>query len=169
MNLYPTPDPSRIYIIPGGVAGVRATLKIMQRLVRQGRKDPGVVTLVERVVHPCPANDTRCEIAAIFQWVKTHIRYMRDIRDVEKINTAERTLRVGTGDCDDMAVLLASMLEAAGNKTKFLVVGFASGEYEHVVTQVRLGLGWMTLDPTVKHATLGWIPPGITRKMEAHV
>lgn len=169
MNLYPTPDPSRIYTIPGGVAGVRATLAIMQKLTREGRKDPGVIAVAEQVIRDCPANDTRCEIGKLFYWVKTKIRYMRDIRDVEKINTPERTLRVGTGDCDDMSVLLAALLEASGNKTKFLVVGLESGEYEHVFVQVRLGAGWLSLDPTVKQATLGWVPPNITRRMQAHV
>lgn len=169
MSLYPVPDSSRVYIIPGGVAGVRATLKIMIKLVHQGRKDPGVIALAEQVVKDCAPNDTKCEIGKLFYWVKSHIRYLRDVRDVEKINTAERTLRVGTGDCDDMSVLLASLLEAAGNKTKFMVMGFESGEYEHVVTQVRLGAEWITLDPTVAKATLGWIPPNITRRMQAHV
>ncbi len=169
MSLYPTPDRSRIYTIPGGVAGVRATLAIMQRLARQGRKDPGVIALAEQVVKACPANDTKCEIGSLFYWVKSNIRYLRDVRDVEKINTAERTLRVRTGDCDDMSVLLASLLEAVGNKTKFWVVGLQSGEYEHVFVKVRLGTGWVSLDPTVEQATLGWSPPNILRRMEAHV
>lgn len=169
MSLYPTPDPSRIYTIPGGVAGVRATLAIMQKLAREGRKDPGVIAVAEQVVRDCPANDTKCEIGKLFYWTKSKIRYLRDVRDVEKINTAERTLRVGTGDCDDMSVLLASLLEAVGNKTRFVVMGFSSGEYEHVVTQVRLGTGWITLDPTVAKATLGWVPPNVTRRMVAHV
>lgn len=148
---------------------MRATLAIMQRLTRDGRKDPGVIALTEQIVKDCPANDTKCEVGKLFYWVKSKIRYMRDVREVEKINTAERTLRVGTGDCDDMSVLLASLLEAAGNKTRFRVVGFASGEYEHVFVQVRLGAGWLSLDPTVKQATLGWAPPNITRRMQAHV
>lgn len=169
MNRYPVPDPSRLHIIPGGVAGVRATLSIMVKLTHQGRKDPGVIALAEQVTKVCPAQDFSCEVGALFQWVKKHIRYVRDPRDVEKINTAERTLRVGTGDCDDMSVLLASLLEAVNNKTRFWVLAFDSGDYEHVVTQVRAGVEWITLDPTVSYSNVGWTPPGITRRMQAHV
>lgn len=170
MNLYPTPDPIKRYWIPGGIQGVRATLAIMVKLAHQGSSDPGVIARAEQITQSCPAQNIRCEINAVFNWVKSNIRYVRDPRRTEKINTAERTLRVGCGDCDEMAVLTSSLLEAVGNKTRFSALAFADGIYEHVVTQVRVGANqWLTLDPTVRIATVGWMPPGITRCMRAHV
>jgi len=163
------PEPFRRYTIPNGIPGVRATLSIMVRLVKQGRKDPAVIAQAEKITLPLPAHDVNAEIDALFRWVKTNVRYMFDPRDEEKINTAERTLRVRTGDCDDMSVLLASLLEATGKKTKFIALGFDGDTYSHVVSQVRLNDSWITLDPTVKNSTLGWMPPGSTRWMQAHV
>lgn len=161
-------DPVRRYFIPDGVEGVRATLSIMVRLVHQGRKDPTVIATAEQITQSLPAQDIRREADALFKWVKTNVRYVRDSRDTEKINTAERTLRVRCGDCDDMSVLLASLLESIGNKTRFMALGFDGNQYSHVVTQVRLGSAWVTLDPTVATSTLGWIPPH-DREMKAHV
>lgn len=161
-------DPYRRFAIPNGVNGVRATLNLMVRLVHAGRKEPAVIALAEQITRTCP-NSVKAQVTALFHWVKANVRYVRDPRDVEKISTAERLLRVRVGDCDDMAVLLASLLESVGNRTRFVALGFDGGEYSHVVSEVRLGNAWVMLDPTVPVSTVGWIPPGSTRYMVRHV
>lgn len=169
MSLYPTAPPYTLAALPGGVAGIRETLRVMRRLTLAARKDPAIKTLADRIVQPAPSGDFGAQLKCVFAWVKKHIKYVRDIRDVETVSTPERTLREQTGDCDDMAIVVAALLEAVGFKTRFLALGFDSGEYEHVIAQALLGTRWISLDPTVSYATAGWHPPNETRRMVVHV
>ncbi len=168
-SLYPATVPHTLAAIPEGVDGVRATLKAMVRLTRAGRKDVGVIALARQITLGLPARDGRGEVDRVFHWVKQRIRYVADPREVETISTPAATLRMQSGDCDDMAVLTASLLEAIGHATKFVAYGFASGPYSHVVTETKLAESWLTLDPTVPKSTVGWKPPNATRMMQAHV
>lgn len=169
MSLLPPAPPFLLASIPGGVDGVRATLKLMTRLTREARKDARIKTLADSIVSTVPSGDFKAQCSALFYWVKRNIKYVRDVRDVETVSTPARTLTSHTGDCDDMSVLLASLFEAIGNKTRFVALGFKGGNYEHVVMQARVGAGWVTFDPTVSYSTPGWNPPDATRQMVAHV
>lgn len=148
---------------------MRATLRTMRDLTLASRKDPAIKTLADSIVRTAPSGDFSAQNAAVFNWVKRHVKYVRDIRDVETVSTPQRTLQARTGDCDDMAVLIASLLEAIGNKTRFVALGFNGGDYEHVIAQARMGPHWITLDPTVSYSFPGWHPPGETRRMVAHI
>lgn len=164
-------DPSKLYAIPDGVEGVRATLRHMRSLVLEGRKLPAVRALAESITRYLPPKDGRAEINAVFNWIKANIRYVRDIRNVETLSTVERLLRVRTGDCDDMAVLAAALLESIGFRTRFAALGFHGGEYSHVIAEVKLGTAnsWIPMDCTVGSSYLGWYPQNTTRRMVYHV
>lgn len=170
MNLYPVVPPHALVGIPSGVAGVRETLRSMVRLTKEGRRDVGVIQLARQLTLSLPARDYRGQIHRLFHWVKQHIRYVNDPREVETISTAAATLKMACGDCDDMSVLLASLLEALGHPTRFAAYGFGNGPYSHVLVETRLGESlWLSLDPTVASSTVGWKPPKATRLMLAHV
>ena len=172
MSLYPRPLPSTLAAIPGGTNGVRATLATMVRLTRTGRRDVGIVQLARSIALPVPARDYRGEVQACLTWVKLHIRYVADPRDVESVASPDATLKMQSGDCDDMSVLLASLLEAIGHRTRFVAFAYNTTDepYSHVLCQTLLGAGvWVTLDPTISTSTIGWTPPGATRGMIAHV
>lgn len=141
----------------------------MVRLTKQGRKDVGIIQLARQLTLPLPPRDYRGQIARLFHWVKQHIRYVNDPRDVETISTPAATLKMQCGDCDDMSVLLAALLESIGHRTRFAALGFDDSSYSHVIVETKLGETWLSLDPTVATATVGWKPPAITRRMEAHV
>lgn len=59
------------------------------------------------------AQDWR-QAQVIFEWVRDAICYVSDPLDSEYIQLPEETLNNGGGDCDDQAVLLASMLMCIG-------------------------------------------------------
>jgi transglutaminase-like putative cysteine protease len=70
------------------------------------------------------------------------------------------TLQGRLGDCDDQVVLLATLLEAVGYPTRFIVSGYNyPGEYEHVYLQAWLDGCWIDMDPT-EHHPMGWAAPG---------
>lgn len=169
MSLYPRPLPSTLAAIPSGIRGVKATLQAMVRLTRAGRRDVGVIQLARQIVQPVPARDGRGEVQALFTWVKLNIRYVADPRNVETISTPQATLAMRAGDCDDMSVLLASLLEATGKATRFIALAFGEEGYSHVLLETKLRESWVALDPTVPSAVIGWKPTDATRGMVAHV
>lgn len=156
-------------MIPAGPAGTKATLARMVKLVRTWRKDPGIWKLSRQIVLTVPAKDFRGQVDRTFHWVKQHIRYVNDVRDVETLATPKATLDVASGDCDDMATLLASLLESIGHPTRFVALGFNDDNFSHVLTETRLGSKWLSLDPTVANATVDWKPRDATRVMVMHV
>jgi len=155
--------------LPDGEQGTRATLKVMVNLVRQYRKSIRIRDLALDLVRPLASRDWPGEVSAVFNWVRDNIRYTRDIRNVETVQTPEVTLEVEQGDCDDKSVLLASLLESIGHPTRFIAVGFKqAGAYSHVLVQTRIGPRWIPLDPIMPFDA-GWSPPGPRAVMIAHV
>ena len=77
------------------------------------------------------------------------IQYVRDVRGVETIATPIKTLEFRQGDCDDQAVLLASLLEAIGHPTRFVAMKQTTfGPYVHVYTETKIGSKWYPLETT---------------------
>lgn len=141
----------------------------MVRLTRQWRRDAGIWKLAREILQGVPAQNSRAEIDRFFHWVKRHIRYTQDVRDVETLATPKATLEVHAGDCDDMAILLATLLESTSHPTRFVALAFGNEPFSHVITETRLGAGWVALDPTVAKATVGWRPPDVKRVLIRHI
>lgn len=136
---YPAPVVHTLSALPEGVDGVRATLKLMVKLGRMYRHDVGIVTLAQEVTRPLQSKDYRGEICALQLYVRDQVRYVRDPRGTEKVQTPKRTLEIGSGDCDDKVTLLAALLESIGFTTRYVALGFHNGPYSHVILEVRLG------------------------------
>ena len=95
------------------------------------------------------------QIKAIHAFVQYSIQYVRDVRGVETLATPIKTLEFRAGDCDDQAVLLASLLEAIGHPTRFVAMKQTTfGPYVHVYTETKIGSKWYPLETTEK------FPPG---------
>lgn len=107
-----------------------------------------------------PQKDFMGEAHALFDYVKNHIRYVKDIAGVETIQTPLKTLEYGQGDCDDKASLLAALLESIGHKTRFHALGFRPNNVSHVLLETNINGEWIPLE-TTEDVALGWIPPGI--------
>ena len=99
------------------------------------------------------------EARTLFEYVRDHVRYVRDVLDIETLATPARTLDTMSGDCDDQTTLLASLLESIGHPTRFVVTGYrAPGQYEHVYLQTWIQGRWINCDPTEPNY-FGWAPP----------
>lgn len=134
----------------------------MSELVKIGKKNPTIRAKSTSLVQSLPPKDRLAEIRTLFDFVQNHIRYVRDITNVETLHYPEQIIAQQYGDCDDKAILLAALLEAIGHPTRFVAVGFRPNHYSHVFTDTRIGSGnkWLSLDPTEMHP-MGWRPPGI--------
>lgn len=161
--------------IPPGRGGIKATLKIMVMIVRKTRATPAIRTLAQQLVQGCVENDKRCEAATLQSFVQDNVRYIADVRDVETIQMPAQTLQLRSGDCDDKALLLATLLESIGFSTRFCAVGLSGGDYSHVLTQALIpGMGWVSLetipvDGRTQKAPFGWWPPNVTSFTFAHI
>lgn len=139
----------------------------MKALTQAAKKSSTIRTKALELVRYVREKDWRGQVFALFEFVRDHIRYVRDIRGVETIATPEQVLRQQQGDCDDKAVLLASLLESIGHPTLFMAVGFEPGKFSHVLTQTLIGRRWVYLDPT-ERVGLDWRPDGIVLRSIVH-
>lgn len=143
---------------PSGAAAPYATLRQMRRMVNAWKVAPVILQVVSSIIHLAPQKDEWSEAEALFEWVRDTIRYQRDPVGIEALATPLLTINRHVGDCDDQAALLATLFEAAGYPTRFVIAGYQSPAFEHVYLQVMLGDEWIDADPTEFHA-LGYAPP----------
>jgi transglutaminase-like putative cysteine protease len=145
--------------IPGGTAGIKATIRRMRALVNEWRTNPALVSAARSLVFHTIEKDDYAEVDALYRFVRDVIRYVRDVNGVETLSTPYYTLMSKSGDCDDQTSLLATLLEAVGYPTKFVVGAFQSDEqYDHVYFLVLVNDEWIGCDPTEREY-LGWEPP----------
>jgi len=151
--------------IKEGDPGIDQTIEQMENLVDAGVKDPLIRNTALEIIASMPARDSSAEIEAIFFWVKQNIRFTKDPYQIELISNPLRTLELKAGDCDDLAILLSSLLRSIGYNTRFKVVSAkASGKLHHVYTQAYFSGTWISLDPTEEYSSVGKEPLGITRE-----
>lgn len=142
-----------------GVAGTEETLAIMAAAVR-GELEPDHSGFRDEYIRSCAASITSAttghdvlgDLHALFNFVRDKIKYLRDPVDLERVQDAKRTLQLGTGDCDDKCVLLATLLASIGYLPRFTVQSQNSIDFDHVYVEVlddqdQAG-AWIPLDPT---------------------
>jgi len=149
--------------IPKGYAGTLKTVAHINNLIKQGAKDFRVrQTAIEILfANGIPPKDYLGEIETLFEWVKNNVRYTRDIHRVELLHTPRRMLELRAGDCDDMTILLASMLKSIGHPVRLALVGFNPKKkklFTHIYLEVNYKGRWIPLDPTMRRP-IGWEPP----------
>jgi transglutaminase-like putative cysteine protease len=126
------PKDSKLETLPSGddgLAAVRATLKKMAAVVRRYASDVTTGNAAREILRSGGIMDirkqkqARASVYLIQNWVRDNIAYVYDPPDVEWIQTPPQTLKIGTGDCDDKAILVNAMLSSVGFQTQFLAVG----------------------------------------------
>ena len=165
----PNVQPPRVFFgeIPDGDAGVLATLRLMRDMVQRGKKVPAVRLAALELVADLPQKDYGGQVVSLHLYVRDYVRYIRDIRNVETLQTPEFTLEWGQGDCDDKSILLASLLESIGHRTRFVAVGYGWSGFQHVFVQTLVGQRWVTLE-TTENVEVGWNPRRPARVLKMH-
>ncbi|MDH7517697.1 MAG: transglutaminase-like domain-containing protein [Candidatus Thermoplasmatota archaeon] len=65
----------------------------------------------------CLSGDKECQINAVYRYVVENYNYISDPTGTELIQTPQETMQIKGGDCEDLAILLSSLLENIGIKT----------------------------------------------------
>jgi len=102
----------------------------------------------------------------MFYFVRDYIHYAPDPFDIWKL--PEQTLRDRMGDCEDKAMLLASMLIAEGYDAYCRVarIQAPTGEIgDHMWVALRRGTGWVELDPSCIDCGFGEIKFKVVRNI----
>lgn len=157
--------------LPDGPAATAATLRYMRDFARAAVADPKqtIRELALDLVSNLPERDWFGQIHAVRNFVRSHIRYVRDPDDMETLQTPEKTLEYGQGDCDDQCILLAALLKSIGHPARFVALGFGGGPFSHVLTETKVNstgndrVDWIAVE-TIIDKPPGWFPPGVTSK-----
>ena len=130
--------------------GTRATLEYMRQFVVRYKKSMTIRQLAFRIIDGVRGHKNFTgQVRRLHNWVQNNIQYVKDVADVETLATPIKTLEFGKGDCDDQAVLLATLLESIGHKTRFVAIRMSPfGPYVHVFTETKIGRHWVPLETT---------------------
>jgi len=80
-------------------------------------EDLNLRTLAATIVSGCPSGDKECQINKLYRYVIENYNYYSDPRNIEFIQSPYETMKVKGGDCEDLTILLSSLLENLGVKT----------------------------------------------------
>lgn len=157
-------SPTRLVHISNGSAGMVETLKVMRQFARDAVRDPEqrIRDKARELLSGIPPRQWMAEIKSMHAYVRDSIRYMRDPVDLELVQTPEKTIELGVGDCDDKATLLAALLTASGHPSQFVAIGFGTNGFSHVLVETQVGTRWMPLE-TIIPVEAGWFPDDVTR------
>lgn len=156
---------AQLLAIPNGNAGTLETLKKMRLLIISEVSNYRIIQLARYLVEDLKQQDFLGEAKLIQEFVRDQIRYVKDPRNVELIQTPTKTLEIGQGDCDDKSILVSTLLECLGMPTRLAAVGFNNSDFcSHVLVEVYINRQWHYVE-TTEPVLFGWTPPNITRKM----
>jgi transglutaminase-like putative cysteine protease len=136
-----------------GEPGIFQSLEAMRLGALKEATDPIVRGAALELVATCGPKDDACRASRIYALVKSRMRYVPDPVNVEAFGLAsfhlENIANTGQtqGDCDDGAVLVATMATAVGLESRYAVASFRSDrELHHVWAEVKLPQGWYPMD-----------------------
>lgn len=83
------------------------------------KDDPALEALVANITAPC-GDDAYCKIQSVFEYVRRNVPYVGEPNGINNILPPYETLGKG-GDCEDLSILLASMLNCITGIKPYLV------------------------------------------------
>jgi transglutaminase-like putative cysteine protease len=157
-------------------AGLEKTAKEVIKAVDRSGKE--IRELAVELSRKFPAGDFK-QARRLYEYVRDEIQYIYDPLGIEEIQSPQLTLRLGSGDCDDKAILLTSLLMAIGFESSLIFADTdGDGLPDHVYSAVHLPNApeyckpfphkemldgkdfhdWVPLDPTFQDSDFGVIP-----------
>lgn len=137
------------------------TVEVIRDAALRSQDNYSVRLLAEAICNKLRSKDYVSEILAIYHYVWTHTRYMRDPKTTELVQAPYLVVeQLGQGiipqlDCDDMAALLSALLLSVGCEVRVVTVAFrhmfyqGRRQFSHVFAQAREPHSniWITCDP----------------------
>jgi transglutaminase-like putative cysteine protease len=99
---------------------------------------PKVRTFALRLARNFPGEYNVGQVCAIWYYVKKNWKYVNDPRGMEYFAPAYESIEAGlSGDCDDFAILLASLIEAIGGSSRVILA--QGSQIGHAYCEVYIG------------------------------
>lgn len=73
--------------------------------------------LAQKITEGCPSNDKDCQVVSLYHYVQSGINYLADPQGRDFIQNPSETLQIKGGDCEDLSILLMSLLVNVGIET----------------------------------------------------
>lgn len=127
-----------------GAASTRSTLAVMANVAIDFSTNPSLRQFAGSLTSGLPQHDLYSEAETLSNYVRDHIRFIRDPATAELLQLPDYTLAVGYGDCDDKVTVLAALLLSIGIPVRFVAVGPNSSTYIHVFLQANINGNWVT-------------------------
>jgi transglutaminase-like putative cysteine protease len=168
-------DAAKTYHLPAwGETSDPKRIAILRKIALASGRDPRVATVaigIFRDNHIKP-RDYENQARVLLKFVQHRIYYANE--PGERLQDPAYTLRVGYGDCDDMALLLAALCESVRLPWKFVISGRRDNRVVRWVegdrytparwAHIYLAIGnkpfaptrWLFAEPTLRTVDLGW-------------
>lgn len=143
-------------MIPAGDAGAQRTLEIMRGLVNDSLASPLVRRAAASLTLGLGQRDVTGQARAIRRFLSERMRFLPDPLGCELLHTPDYLLTeiaqrgIIQADCDDAAILSASLAKNIGIRSWFKAVSFFNDKtpYQHVYTVVQTPAGFLDMDTT---------------------
>ncbi len=117
-------------------------------------KSEGIMKFSARLIRDLRANNfVEEQYSRVASFVLDHVTYVADPRGCEYVRSPIKLInefcqrRFAQGDCDDMALLTASLMTSLGFKARIVAVKINGSEYyNHVLNQVMVRGQWKWFD-----------------------
>lgn len=153
-----------------GEQGNLATVDFMRKIARERATHPLVRQLGINILNEAQtkSHNHADEAVAIGRWVQQNVAYMKDPDGVELLQDPIYIIKKSQsnearGDCDDMALLMATLLISIGIKPSFKIVRWQkpNGNFNHIYVTVKEGNykqqpQVISLDAIVKDQEMGF-------------
>ena len=133
-----------------GEMGIYQTVHMMKELVNRNYAHSWIRERAEEVTQGC-GKDSSCEHETLNNWVSSNVRFLKDPTGIEALHHPvtfyEKRLRSNErvwGDCDDMALYLATLLKSIGHSPQFKIVG-----KDKILHHIYVQCEGEQLDPTM--------------------
>ncbi len=142
------------------------------RLIKEGREDPRIYEVTRQVISQ---SGTRFgydidELEALYQFIQGRVRYVRDPYGKDTYQGAVDTLdKFKTGDCEDLTILLASMVLTVGYPVALKLASIGGEIWDHIYPLAGMPPQepekWVAMDATLIYGRLGQEPERAYEKM----
>ena len=128
----------------GGVNANLKTIELMKKIARKESGDPSIRQLAINILNNKKVGSHQYidEAKALAEWVQRAIPYVMDCNGIEQLHSPIMIIKkiqngeTFRGDCDDMSLMLATLLLSIGHKPFFKCVRYKTTDpkacYNHI-------------------------------------
>jgi hypothetical protein len=156
---------SQSFPLADGDAGIEQTIDAMRTLIDEAKRDFTLNQVAGSLISRIPSQRQEQRAKAIFDAVLGRISFVEDIYGAETLRPPLVTWQQGFGDCDDIVMLMAALLQTVGYNVRLVTVAAEPQavqdgvpQFSHVYGEVECPMGsdrWIAVDAARPGARFG--------------